>query len=155
MRRMLVPLAFVAALAAGCAPQQQASSFTDADAEAIRATAADYLAAVRDTGWTTWVGFYTADAKMMSPNEPVVEGHDALLAWAQAFPPVTEFTLTPVEVEGDGDMAFVYGTYQWMVAGAESPDTGKYIEVWRRQADGSWKISHDIFNSDLPAAPMP
>ena len=29
-------------------------------------------------------------------------------------------------------------------------DDGKYIEIWKRQADGSWKIAYDIFNSDLP-----
>jgi len=155
MRRILVPMLLVTALVAGCAPQQETPSFTDADVEAIRVTAADYLAAVRDTAWTTWVGFYTPDALMMSPNEPVVRGHDALLAWARMFPPVTEFTLTPVEVDGDGDLAYVYGTYTWTIPGHDAPDSGKYIELWRRQADGTWKISHDIFNSDLPAAPMP
>jgi len=32
-------------------------------------------------------------------------------------------------------------------------DAGKFIEVWSRQPDGSWLISDDIFNSDLPAPP--
>ena len=42
--------------------------------------------------------------------------------------------------------------------GATEPinDTGKYIEIWRKQADGSWRVIRDIFNSDLPvAAPEP
>jgi ketosteroid isomerase-like protein len=29
-------------------------------------------------------------------------------------------------------------------------DRGKYCEVWRRQADGKWKVSADMFSSDLP-----
>jgi ketosteroid isomerase-like protein len=35
--------------------------------------------------------------------------------------------------------------------GEPQKDSGKFIEVWRRQGDGSWKIADDIFNSSLPA----
>jgi ketosteroid isomerase-like protein len=35
-------------------------------------------------------------------------------------------------------------------AGPQS-DNGKFVEVWRRQADGSWLMAEDIFNSSLPA----
>jgi ketosteroid isomerase-like protein len=61
-----------------------------------------------------------------------------------------------VEMDGAGDMAYVYGTYSMMLAmpGMEEPvpDHGKYIEIWRRQEDGSWRLARDIFNSDLPLA---
>jgi ketosteroid isomerase-like protein len=30
---------------------------------------------------------------------------------------------------------------------------GKYLTVWKKQADGSWKVLYDMFNSDLPATP--
>lgn len=26
---------------------------------------------------------------------------------------------------------------------------GRYLVIWREQADGGWKITPDIFNSDL------
>ncbi|HEU4419987.1 MAG TPA: hypothetical protein VFT55_13725 [Planctomycetota bacterium] len=29
-------------------------------------------------------------------------------------------------------------------------DTGKFLVIYRRQDDGSWKVCCDIFNSDLP-----
>ena len=31
------------------------------------------------------------------------------------------------------------------------PDEGSYLEIWKRQADGSWRVAMDVFNSDLPA----
>ena len=29
-------------------------------------------------------------------------------------------------------------------------DRGKYLTIWRKQADGSWKVQRGTFNSDLP-----
>ena len=37
--------------------------------------------------------------------------------------------------------------------GEPQKDSGKFVEVWRRQGDGSWQIADDIFNSSLPAPP--
>jgi ketosteroid isomerase-like protein len=31
-------------------------------------------------------------------------------------------------------------------------DHGKLVEIWKKQADGKWKVAVDIFNSDLPVA---
>jgi ketosteroid isomerase-like protein len=58
-----------------------------------------------------------------------------------------------VEVDGAGDIAYVYGKYSMTITSEEGEpvqDSGKYIEIWKRQADGTWKVSLDIFNSDLP-----
>ena len=90
----------------------------------------------------------------MPPNGEAVRGRDAIIAWNENFPPYDDLQFTQVEVDGSGDMAFVYGTYSMVmtVSEGEEPanDRGKYIEIWRRQADGSWKVALDIFNSDMP-----
>jgi ketosteroid isomerase-like protein len=31
-----------------------------------------------------------------------------------------------------------------------SPRSGKALSILKRQADGSWKISHDCYNSNVP-----
>jgi hypothetical protein len=42
-------------------------------------------------------------------------------------------------------------------AGASAPvtDTGKGIEVYKKQADGTWKVIRDIWNSSRPALVVP
>jgi ketosteroid isomerase-like protein len=75
------------------------------------------------------------------------------------FPPVAEITLTDEHFEVVGDLALAYGKYT-LTFGVEGvpADTGSYMDIRKRQADGSWAYVADIFNSDLPApaaAPAP
>ena len=95
----------------------------------------------------------------MPPNQPMVQGSEAILAWMEAFPPLTEFDLIAVEIDGYGDLAYVRGTGTMTMTpeGAPEPikDTVKFIEIRRKQDDGSWLIAIDIFNSDLPLPAPP
>ena len=95
---------------------------------------------------------YARDARLMPPNGAASVGHDGVRA---AFGAMIEaglsVDLTPVQTESAGDVAFVVGTYQLM-AGDDVADQGKYIETWQRGTDGSWLMTNDIWNSDLPAA---
>ena len=65
--------------------------------------------------------------------------------------------LNTMAVEGSGDVAYAVGTYRMALtpkkAGAKPlpVDEGKYIEVLKRQDDGSWKIVYDIWNPSAPA----
>ncbi len=99
--------------------------------------------------------YYTEDAMTLSPNEPAVKGRASQIAWYQAYPPF-ELAEKIVELDGRGDLAYARLTYSLkvMMPGAEEPvvDTGKGMEIWKKQKDGSWKVSCDVFNSDLPMA---
>ena len=111
--------------------------------------------------WGAYVrAYYTEDAVVLPPNGPAVQGWALMEPRFAAFPPMSDFRPQIIEVDGRGDLAYVRGTYSMMLTlpGATEPinDTGKYIEIWRKQADGSWRVIRDIFNSDLPvAAPEP
>jgi quercetin dioxygenase-like cupin family protein len=67
--------------------------------------------------------------------------------------------LKTIEVNSSEDLAYEVGSYSVTLAmqtqsGSQTiNDTGKYVTIWKRQADGSWKLAVDIWNSDLPAAP--
>lgn len=57
---------------------------------------------------------------------------------------------TKVEVARSGDFAYSTGTY---AIANPAIDKGKFVDVWKKQADGSWKAAADVINSDLPAPP--
>ena len=123
------------------------------DEATIRAASKSYrdLGLARD--WPNWGKTFTEDAVFMPPHEAAVNGRQAIEKWANSFPTMRELTIEPVEFTGNGDLAVVRGRYSFTVGGANEPsvsDSGKYIEIWRKQSDGTWKLVRDIFNSDLP-----
>ena len=151
--RRVVRVSLLAVVGA-CGPSGSAP-LSQVDSDAIRAASRGYAQAATDTAWTRWVGYFTEDASFLPPNTPIKTGRPAIEAWARSFPPVKELRLEPVEVVGRGDLAFVRGKYSLTLVGLAA-DSGKYIEIWQRQADGSWKLARDIFNSDIPLpAPAP
>ena len=100
---------------------------------------------------------YTADAVLMPPNVPTASGRSEIQAFLETFPPVSQFELQQITVDGSEDLAFVHGTYTMtlvMPDGTAVPDTGKYLEIRRRQSDGRWLLTHDMFSSDSPEPEM-
>lgn len=158
------PLRLVAAvlLAAGCAPASTGlAPLTDADKAAIEATI-DSALAIANGGspdWNAYVrAYYAEDGVVYPPNGQPVRGHQALAAFFATFPPLSSVQFTTDHIEGAGGRATLVGRYTLTMTppgGAAMTDQGKYIEIWVKRADGSWRSAHDLFNSDLPAAPAP
>ena len=154
----VVVLLFVLVLA-GCAP---AGPEVDVAAEeaAIRKADIAWAKTGEMKDLEAQMEFYTDDPIpiMMPPNGPKAVGKEAIL---EAFRPMYDrpdlaVTWRPgkVEVARSGDIGYVLGTYEMTMNDPEGnprTDKGKYIELWKKQADGSWKVAADIFNSDLPA----
>ncbi|NOT30632.1 MAG: DUF4440 domain-containing protein [Planctomycetes bacterium] len=113
-----------------------------------------WLKAVRASDWKAVAATYTQDAMLLPPNMPAVSGRDAILAFFTQFPPIVSMEVADVEMDGCGTAAYVRGTYRMTVAppGAGTlQETGKYIEIRRKGADGRWLKSRDMFSSDEPA----
>jgi len=127
---------------------------TEVDKTAIRAGTDSFVAHTKVRRDSATAALYTESATFMPPNGGIVEGRAAIRAWFEAFPPMAEFSLTPIEVDGRGDLAYERGTYALTIAAATSKpamsDHGKYVLIKRRQPNGTWLIAVDIFNSDVP-----
>jgi ketosteroid isomerase-like protein len=62
----------------------------------------------------------------------------------------------PIETVVDGNLAYQRGTFTVSAtpkSGSAARTThGNFLRIYRRQPDGSWRMTRDMFNSDEPAA---
>lgn len=156
--RFAAALALVVISACKCTDCSESATckanLPDADRAAIAANSTTWLTAVRAANWSAVAATYTPDALLMPPNEPAVSGRDTIRQWFAAFPPIVSMDLEAKEVDGCCDIAYVRGTYHLAISppGAGTiHETGKYLEIKRKQADGSWLMLRDMFSSDAPA----
>jgi len=139
--------------------QQAPPDTRAADAATIKDLDAQWSkkAAANDVEGT--MSFYTDDASMLPPNAPIAIGSQAIRSmWATFLIPgnSVSWEASKVEVARSSDLAYSTGVYQFTgkdAQGKPESDHGKYLEVWKKQADGKWKVVADMYNSDLPAAP--
>ncbi len=97
------------------------------------------------------------DGSMLSPNQPIATGHDAVRKQFSDFFALYNFTISwapeRVYVAHSGELGYTSGAYTFSFAdasGKQMTDKGKYVTVWTKHADG-WKVTMDIFNSDAAA----
>jgi uncharacterized protein (TIGR02246 family) len=119
--------------------------------------AADFSAAATAGNAAKVASLYTTDAVFMPPNQAAVKGRTNIEAWFQKEMAggAATLKLSPFESRISGDLAFEAGTYTLAIkpkTGQPMTDTGKYIVVLKKEGS-DWKISHDVFNSDLPPPP--
>ena len=98
---------------------------------------------------------YTDDATLLPPNSETLQGRQAIQDfWTGGLRMgLKDVTLTTVDVGGSDDTAYSIGKYTLNIQpeGQEGmSDSGKYVVVWKRQADGTWKYHVDIWNSSMP-----
>jgi ketosteroid isomerase-like protein len=123
-----------------------------------------------DEGWLTVfaakdvqksVAFLADDGAVLAPNAPIAQGREAISKSFAGFFALPDLKISwhadKVEVAKSGELGYTSGTYQMTFndpSGKTIPDQGKYVTVWKKQADGTWKVLLDIFNTDMPAPGM-
>lgn len=142
----LSALAFVLALAA-------TSGALAGAREDIEAALATFATAFNNGDGAGVAVLYTDDAALLPPGEARVDGRAAIQAyWQGAIDAgLTDIALQAVEVEEDGDMAYEVGGFSLAAPGengAKVTVTGKYIIVWKKGADGAWRLHRDIWNAN-------
>jgi uncharacterized protein (TIGR02246 family) len=100
--------------------------------------------------------FYTDDVIGMEPDAPVVQGKEnKQRIFETMIKEKAEVSWKPVKVEvaRSGDLAYSWGKGKVSTKdkkGKVTETTGKYVSVWKKQADGGWKIAIDTMIPDPP-----
>jgi len=112
--------------------------------------------AIRLGDAATLASYYTEDARLLPPNSEMIQGREGVEAyWAGGMQMgMNDAVLTTVDVIGMGDVVCEIGTYVVTVQpeGQDAfEDSGKYLVIWKKATDGTWKLHVDIWNTSLPA----
>ncbi len=108
------------------------------------------------------VAVYADDASVSLTNMPIIKGKEAIRGALKAMlvdmMGELQFEVAKVEVSKGGDFAYTQGTYSSKTMDPATKkmmaEKGKYVTVYKKMADGSWKIATDINNPDAPAVPV-
>jgi len=157
---LLTPVVALILALSGCQqlPPPQAPDTRAADETAIRAAEADMTKAFAAFDPAKTASFYTDDVVGMSVDAPVIQGKENMQKYFETMmkdKPEVSWTPVKVEVARSGDLAYSWGKGKVSMKdkrGKVAETTHKYLSVWKKQADGGWKIVVDTMIPDPPEA---
>lgn len=105
-------------------------------------------------GFASW---FAPDGVALGNGKAPVVGEVAIAQSATWSPKDYQLTWTPTDamMSPDGDMGYTWGHYEGRSKDANGNPvltSGRYITVWRKQPDGTWKVVLDAGADDAPAA---
>jgi ketosteroid isomerase-like protein len=144
---------------AGCGPKPTDSAAFEKQAKAdVRV----FLDAFNKGDADTILLQYAPDAEVMAPAKPRAIGHDAIRALVTKLAGELQAGGVTLAANDDdkgaasGDLGHHSGSYVVKDATGAVVDSGNYLAVLQRQADGTWLMIRDTWNSDrAPAPPEP
>jgi ketosteroid isomerase-like protein len=113
---------------------------------AIRAELERYVAAALNQDWERFSQTFDPEPLCMPAGVSAMTTRSAIRDFYSQMPPLDSLALTPDQFEMAGELIIEVGRYEF--AAADMLDSGKYLHVWRRQDDGTWRLYRNIANSD-------
>jgi uncharacterized protein (TIGR02246 family) len=160
----LTAVASALAFLFGCAPAQSpvAPATRAADEQAIRDGEAQWVRDFATKDPEKVLAHYADDGVSMIPLMKLMTGKDAIRAGLkEEFSDPNshlEFQPAKIEVAKSQDMAYSEGTYAFTSTDPKTKkaviEHGNYVEVYKKQSDGSWKAAADIATQEIPPKPV-
>jgi len=130
---------------------------TDADKAAAQTLMTAMSTAVGASDVAGMVAQYAPDATLMPPMMQPFHGPDQIRQFYQGmFGTKVNLGLTQETADGSGDFMYTSGKYHYQESPpATGTEDGKYLMVFRRGADGAWKVVAESWSANAPPAPPP
>jgi uncharacterized protein (TIGR02246 family) len=156
MRAFSLALCLTLALLTVACSNAPAPDTRAADVQAVRDVETAWVKDSASKDADKWVGYFTEDGSALYPGAATLHGKAAIKAAMTPYFADPNFTLTFQETRTaaskGGDMVYSEGTYSMTMTDPKTKkpmtDKGKFLTVYTKQADGSWKAIADTFNSD-------
>jgi len=141
-------------------PAQMTPDTSAADEAAVRQADLDWSKAAEMANWSEADGYFSFlldDVVVLPPNEPMWSGKATVKEKLNPFFTMPGFSAKwePTQVSVSGDLGYTLGQYDMLLAdstGVKSVvENGKYLVIWKRQANGKWKVAAESFSSNAPA----
>lgn len=149
-------------LSAGCSKAPKTAPDTRAtDEKAIRDGEAAWSNDWSARDIEKLMSHYADDATLMAPDAPTMSGKEAIRNGIKGMLADKSLSLTfataSAEVSKSGDLAYTQGSFTLTETNPKTKqpvtETGKYVTIYKKQSDGSWKAIEDIASRDAPATP--
>ena len=132
---------------------ERMSGLADLEGDTVQDFARYWEAVFNEGDYHAIVGYYTLDARLIAAQAETVGGHPAIERFWQdaterAKAAGVRRTVQADEAGSDGELGYLRGTV--VLARAEQVTTVRYLTLWKREADGRWRIAVDI-SSPQPA----
>ena len=131
------------------------SSLSIDDHAAIEQAADAYVDAMQQADWERVARSFSDDAVRIPPNEEPHSGREAIESWLRGIEELGSYSLERDRIDGADGIAYVRGRYAITLrpVGAPGPisDKGDFLEIWRRETDGTWRIAEAMWNTRLPS----
>jgi ketosteroid isomerase-like protein len=148
----------------GCsqAPPPAAPDTRAADEKAIRDGESAWVRDFATKDPEKVLAHYSDDADSMLPEMALMTGHESIRAGLKEefSDPNSSLDFRPAKVviAKSGELAYSEGTYDYDSTDPKTKkavhEHGNYVEVYKKQTDGSWKAAEDIATQEAPPAPM-
>ena len=132
-------------------------STNEADIAAINALYEKWVRGLNTDDFELFISVWADDSTRMEPNSPAITGIEQVRAHFKV--PFEQFNYgTDVygdsEVQVSGDLAFYRGNYTLALTPKDGGPTthfdGKWLDILKRQADGSWMVYIDSVSDNAP-----